>query len=298
MKKTVLLALLVSAAPIAAQAESITGGVTLSYTRHSNDFGDMTTSALDGRLAIDMDNGLHFGFDIGHSTMSQGGAPFDLNAEFYSLEAMYSFGGGFSAGVFADRLTMGIDLLPIDFTIKTNGLALGYEGNGFEMEAFVGDTSMGIPIFPPNVDITNYGITGHYTGMEKLDVGAAFLRARISDGVNSLNMDFKGVAATYMATPALMVFAGAGSLDGGLGFDFDSFGLGASYDLGANAGFASSVSIELGRVSQGGTDLDVVRVGLTIPLGKKGPVLPMNSVADSILNARHGAFNAGMTAAF
>ncbi|MCC6519054.1 MAG: hypothetical protein IT543_09420, partial [Tabrizicola sp.] len=47
-----------------------------------------------------------------------------------------------------------------------------------------------------------------------------------------------------------------------------------------------------------GTDLDAVRLGLTVPFGAKGPALPMNSVADSILNPRHGAFNAALTSAF
>ncbi len=296
MKKTALLALLISAAPIAAQADSITGGLTLSYTQHSQDSFDINTTGLDGRLAIDMDNGLRFGFDIGHSTMSQDGVPFDVNAEFYSLEASYGFGGGMRAGVFADRLTFGAGIAPIDITLSTNGLTFGYEGSGFEAEAFFGKTSLNVPL---PFDIKNYGITGHYTGMEGLDVGAAFLRATLSQGSNSVDMDFKGVAATYLATPAIMVFGGVGTLDmANSGSGIDSFGLGVSYDLGAKMGFASSVSIELGRTSQGSSDANVVRLGLTIPLGKPGPVLPMNSVADAILHPRHGAFNAGITAGF
>lgn len=297
MKTTTLLALLVSAAPIAAQAESITGGMTLSYTRHSNDFGDMRTTGLDGRLAIDMDNGLRFGFDLGRSTMSQDGSPIDLDAEFYSVEASYGFGGGMRAGLFADRLSIGAGLSPIDVTLSTNGLSFGYEGNGFEGEAFVGKTSLNVPL---PFEIKNYGVFGHYTGMDKLDVGAAFLRAHLTQGGNSTNMDFRGVAATYLATPQLMVFGGFGQLDLGLlsSAGIDSFGLGVSYDLGAKMGFSSSVSLEVGRVSQGGSDADVLRVGWTIPLGKSGPALPMNSVADAVLNPRHGAFNAGVTAGF
>lgn len=300
MKKSSLLALLISTAPVVAQAETITGALTLSYTQHSEGSSDIDTTGLDGRLAIDMDNGLRFGFDIGHSTMSPDGAPFDFNAEFYSLEASYGFGNGFRAGVFADRLSMGADvIIPFDITLKTNGLSLGYEGNGFEAEAFIGRTSISPAlIFPPSVDIDNYGISGHYTGIEGLDVGAAFLRARLTDGVNSEDMDFVGVAATYMVSDSLMVFGGAGQLDIFGSEGLDSFGLGVSYNLGAQMGFASSVSFEYGQTSMGGDDLDVIRIGLTIPLGKSGPVLPMNSVADSILNPRHGAFNAGMTAGF
>ena len=148
------------------------------------------------------------------------------------------------------------------------------------------------------MDIENLGVSGHYTGVEGLDVGATFLRSRLSNGGFSEDIDFKGAAATYMVSDSLMVFGGVGQLDLlGIG-DIDSMGLGVSYDLGAKMGFASSVSLELGRTSLNGTDLDVIRLGLTVPLGKSGPVLPMNSVADAILNPRHGAFNAGMTAGF
>lgn len=299
MKKTALLAALMASCSGATLAETITGGLTLSYTQHSQGSADIDTAGLDGRLAIDMDNGLTFGIDLGHSTMSQSGTPFDMTAEFYSIEAGYRFGGGFHAGVFADRLTMGIDLAPTDFTLKTNGVMAGYDGSGYELEAFVGKTTLSVPVFPPSVDITNYGISGHYTGMEGLDVGAAFSRARLSDGTNSESIDFAGVAATYMVNDSVMVFAGASQLDFFSSDSIDAYGLGVSYNLGAQMGFASSVSFEYGQVSMMGSDnVDVIRLGLTIPLGKSGPVLPMNSVADAVLNARHGAFNAGMTSAF
>lgn len=299
MKKTTLLALLISAAPVAVQAETVTGALTLSYTRHSQDSSEMNTTGLDGRLDVAMDSGLSFGIDLGHATMSPDGAPFDFEAEFYAFEADYAFGNGMSAGVFMDRLTMGIDGVPIDVTLKTNGLTFGYAGSGFEGEAFIGQTDISFFILPPTIDIKNYGVNGSYTGMAGLEVGAAFHRARLSDGGFSEDIDFSGVAATYLINDSLMVFGGFGQLDSAafLG-NLDSVGLGVSYDFGTKMGFASSVSLELGRVSQDGFDQDVVRLGLTVPLGKTGPVLPMNSVADAVLNPRRGAFNAGMTAGF
>lgn len=300
MKNSTLLALLISAAPVAVQAESITGGLTLSYTNHSIDSSEMNTTGLDGRLDVSMDNGLTFGIDLGHSTMSPDGAPFDLEAEYYAFDAAYSFGNGMSAGVFMDRLSMGVDIAPIDVTLKTNGLTFGYEGNGFEGEIFVGQTDISVPIFgPTDIDVENYGINGRYTGMAGLEVGAAFHRAHLTGGSESADIDFVGVAATYMINDSLMLFGGIGQLDSEVFFGkFNSLGLGASYDLSANMGVAASVSLELGRVSQDGFDQDVIRLGLTIPLGKSGPALPMNSVADAVLNPRRGAFNAGMTAGF
>lgn len=297
MKKATLLALLMSTTPVLVQAETVTGALTLSYSQHSSDFGDM--NSLDGRLAVAMDNGLSFGVDLGHSTMSQDGAPVDFEAEYYAFDASYGFGNGMSAGIFLDRLSMGVDGIPIEITLKTNGLTFGYEGNGFEGEAFYGQTDIGIPIMTTMPDIENYGINGRYTGMAGLVAGAAFHRAHLSQGGSSTDIDFAGIAATYLVNDSLMVFGGYSQLDNEvLTGDLDSFGLGVSYDLGAQMGFATSVSLEAGRVSQGGDDLDVIRLGLTVPLGKSGPVLPMNSVADAVLNPRRGAFNAGMTSGF
>ena len=292
MKKTVLLALLISTAPIAAQAESITGALTLSYTQHDSDFAELSTKGLDGRLAIDLDSGLSLGIEMGQSSSSTDGLPVDLEGEFYGLDAKYAFGNGMSAGIYMDRFSVGLGGIPIELTLKSKGVTVGYEGNGFKGEAFYGSTDI------TSVDINNFGISGSYTGMEGLEVGAAFHRADIDLGGSSGNLDFSGLAATYLATPSLMVFGGAGQLDlAGLG-DLDTLGLGVSYSIGGNSGFASSVSLEVGRTSLDGDDLDVVRLGLTIPLGKSGPVLPMNSVADSILNPRRGALIAGLTSVF
>lgn len=292
MKKTTLLALLISTAPVLAQAETITGGMTLTYTELSNDFGDMETKGLDGRVGIDMDNGFSFGIEMGQSSMSVTGVPVDLEAEFYGLNAKYGFGNGMSAGVFMDRFSVGIDGLPIELTLKTNGVTFDYEGNGFEAEVFYGTTDI------TSLDVDNYGVAGSYTGVEGLEIGAAFHRAQLSMGGDSADLDFSGVAGTYLVTPSLMVFGGTGQLDLlGLG-DLDSTGLGVSYGLGAGAGFSTSLSLEVARTALEGENLDVIRVGLTIPLGKQGPVLPMNSVADSILNPRHGALVAGLTAGF
>lgn len=292
MKNSTLLALLISAAPVAAQAEIVTGALTLSYTEHSNDFGDMTTTGLDGRMVIDMENGLTFGLDLGQSSMSVDGIPIDIESDFYGLNAKYAFGNGMNAGVYMDRFAIGLDGIPIELTLKSKGVTLGYVGNGFEAEAFYGNTDVIM------VDIDNFGVAGSYTGMEGLELGAVYHRSRLSIGGSSENLDFKGVAGTYMATPSLMVFGGFGTLDVlGMG-DLDSMGLGISYDLAGATGFASSLSLEYGQTSLDGLDLDVIRVGWTIPLGKKGAVLPMNSVADSILNPRHGALVAGLTSGF
>lgn len=297
MKKPALLALVLTVAPIALQAETVTGGLTLSYTKQDTGGPDMKTTGVDGRMKVDFENGFTFGITAGKSKTSQSGSPVELDGEFFSLEGGYRFSNGIKVGAFADRLTIGVNLLPIDLSLKTNGLSLGYEGNGYEVEAFVGDTTLSPLVLP--FDVRNVGLTASYTGTPGLEVGGAFLRAELSDGSASENIDFKGVAATYVFKDSFMVFGGIAKSDFFDTLALDTTGIGVGYDLGPATGFSSTLSLELARTDSGGSsDIDTVRIGLTVPFGKKGPMLPMNSVADSILNPRHGAFNAAITAAF
>lgn len=301
MKNTALLALALAVVPALASAEiTVTGGATLTYGKLDGAFGpnDVKEKGLDGRMKLDFGNGLLFGVQVGKIDMPVSGTPISLEGEFIALDAAYKFANGMRVGAYADRLTMGIDLSPIDLTLKTSGLSVGYEGQGFDVEAFMGNTSISPPVLP--VDIDNLGIAMSYTGQPGLEAGATWLRAELSSGGVSENIDFKGVAASYVFKDAFIVYGGMSKADFFLGgSDLDTMGLGLGYDLGATTGFSATVSLELARTDFGtGTDLDAVRLGLTVPFGAKGPALPMNSVADSILNPRHGAFNAALTSAF
>ena len=301
MKKTALLALALAVVPGLAAAEiTVTGGATLTYGKLDGAFGpgDMKEKGIDGRMKLDFGNGILFGVQVGKIDMPVSGTPVSLQGEFIALDAAYRFANGMRVGAYADRLTMGIDLSPVDLTLKTNGLSLGYDGQGFDVEAFVGKTSVSPPI--GTIDIKNKGVAVSYTGQPGLEAGAAWLRADLSSGGVSQNIDFKGVAASYVFKDAFIVYGGISKADFFIsGANFDSTGLGIGYDLGAKTGFSATVSLEVAKTDFGfGSDMDAVRLGLTVPFGAKGPALPMNSVADSILNPRHGAFNAALTSAF
>lgn len=259
----------------------------------------MKEKGLDGRMKLDFGNGILVGVQVGKIDMPVSGTPISLEGEFIALDAAYRFANGMRVGAYADRLTMGADLSPIDLTLKTNGLSVGYEGQGFDVEAFMGQTSISPPAFG-SVDIDNLGVAVSYTGQPGLEAGAAWLRADLSSGGFSQNIDFKGVAASYVFKDAFIVYGGISKADFFIsGANFDTTGLGVGYDLGAKTGFSATVSLEVANTDFGtGTDMDAVRLGLTVPFGAKGPALPMNSVADSILNPRHGAFNAALTSAF
>ena len=301
MKNKALLTLALAVVPGLASAEiTVTGGATLTYGELDGAFGpnDIKEKGLDGRMKLDFGNGILFGVQVGKIDMPVSGTPISLEGEFIALEAAYKFANGMRVGAYADRLTMGADLSPIALTLKTSGLSVGYEGQGFDVEAFMGQTSISPAIGP--IDIDNLGVAVSYTGQPGLEAGATWLRADLSSGGTSQNIDFKGVAASYVFKDAFIVYGGISKADFFIsGANFDTTGLGIGYDLGAKTGFSATVSLEVANTDFGtGTDLDAVRLGLTVPFGAKGPALPMNSVADSILNPRHGAFNAALTSAF
>lgn len=306
MKTNLCLVLAVLAVPGAVSAQTITGGLTLSYgTTDGGDFSeDMTQRGLDGRMNVDFGNGFTFGVQVGKIDMDVDGGLGGLGGEFIALDGGYRFAGGFKVGAFAEQLAFAPDGSPIDLTLKTNGITAGYENAGLEVEAFMGQTSLSPALF--GFDVENKGLTVGYTAVPGLKLGAAYLKADLSQSGSEAEIDFRGLAASYAATDAIIVFGGISQSDissGGVdGLGFDSMGLGIGYDLGAMTGVSSTVSLELARTELSSfgssTNLDTVRLGVTFPLGAKGPALPMNSVADSILNPRHGAFNAALTSAF
>jgi hypothetical protein len=293
MTRGFFIALALSAAPAALHAQTITGGLTLSFTQQSSEGEDIDTKGLDGRMLTEFGNGFTLGVEVGASKMSQGGSIFDVDGEFIGLDGGYRFANGIKAGVFVDRLTLGVDI--IDVTLKTNGVSLGYENNGIDVEAFVGNSSLSLPL-PFEVD--NYGVTATYSGVAGLELGGAFLRAEISTGGFSEDIDFKGLAASYVLQDSFILFGGLSRTSLAGLTDIDTTGIGVGYDLSSVAGFASTVSLEAAQTDLGPINVDTLRLGLTLPMGKKGPMVPLNSVADSVLNPRNGALNAALTSAF
>lgn len=227
-------------------------------------------------METDFGNGFTFGLEVGASRMSADGAAMDIEGEFVAIGAGYRFANGMKAGLFADRLTFSFGA-PIDITLKTNGLSLGHEGSGFDVEAFVADTSTSIP---PGFEIGNKGIIAKDNGVAGLELGAAYLRAELSSGGASQDTDFKGIATTYVVNDSHILFGGVAKTDHFGLADIDTTGIGVGYDLGAMTGFSATVSLDAAQTDLATTDIDRARLGVTFPLGRKGPMLPLNSVAE------------------
>ena len=289
-----LLALILSTAlPSIASAQDVTysGGVTIGW----GDQDMSRASDINGRLDFDLGNGLSFGADVGYVKLGFDNTPVGIKADFIGVRGAYKLQNGLSFGTFAEKLTTGMSLVPVDLSLTTYGLTVGYESEGLEIGTFIGQTGAS-PDILFGTNAKNYGLTVKYTAVPKLDVGATFVRAKIDNA----SIDFAGVAAAYDFNDTFTLFGGIsnGSVDM-LDLNVTTFGLGVGYKLPEFAGVNSTVSIELARTKlRNAGDLDTIRLGLSIPLGTKASKVPHNSVADAILNPRHGAFNAILTSAF
>lgn len=300
MKRIITLLLVTISTPALVAAQDISGGVTLGFGQHDVAGQDLSTASLDGRAKFAFSNGLTLGVSAGYLDVGIDGVPVDLTADFVGLDLGYRFSNGASVGGYVEQLNASISGLPVDLALKSIGAEVGYTMSGLELGAHLGRSSTSPDI---GVDIDNIGIKAKYTPMANLDIAGAFLRANLSSGGTDVDIDMIGLAATYDVNEQIAIFGGLNRTSVDLiDADFTTMGLGVGYNLSAMTGMASVVSVELARtevdIGGGSEDLDTVRLGLTFPLGEKGTEAPLNSVADSIFNPRHGAVNAALNSAF
>jgi hypothetical protein len=309
MNRCIVLFLSTISVPSLAAAQDITmsGGLTLGFGTHDVSEIDqgLQTTSLDGRIDVDFGNGFSMGVDVGYLDLAIDEVPIDLSAQFIGLEGGYALANGLSFGAYFEDLTASADILPIDLSLESYGLTAGYRMEGFEFGAFFGQSSTSPDLgLLAGIEIDSFGLTARYTGVERLTLGGAFLRDTLQSGGDSADIDFLGVAADYAINEQFSVFGGLSKTSVDLlDVDVSTVGLGVGYNLPELSGVNSTLSLELARssLSAGGSDvgdLDTIRLGLTIPLGGKGNAVPLNSVADSILNPRHGALNTALTGAF
>ncbi|WP_374642039.1 porin [Tabrizicola sp.] len=302
MKSSLALLLVTISAPSLAVAQDMSGGVTLGFGQHSVDEidQDLSTASLDGRVDFAFANGMTFGVSAGYLDLGIDDTPIDMNANFVQLNLGYRLSNGLSFGAYAEQLNGSISGSPIDIALKSIGAEVGYATGDWDLGLSLGRTSTSPDM---GVDIDNLGLTVKYAAMPNLDIGGAFLRANLSSGPMDADIDMIGLAAAWDINDQFSLFGGVSrTSQDEMDLDVTTMGLGVGYDLSQMTGMASVVSLELARtdleMGPGSADLDTVRIGLTLPLGGKGTEAPLNSVADSIFNPRHGAVNAALTGAF
>lgn len=297
--------LIATAVPAVVSAQDFSGAVTLGYghTDVSDISENISTASLDGRFGFDAGNGFRFGVDFSTTRIEIDGISEGVSANTIGAYGSYEFSGGVRVGAYAERAGLNIDGLPIDLSATSYGLMAGYSIADAQVGGFVGTTTTD-PSLPSGVDIRDFGLSVKYSAAPALTFGASAMRSRISDSVTDVDVDFLGVAGAYTFADAWTVFGGVSRASLDLAdLDLTTIGLGASYNLSPALGFASVVSLELARsdasIGGGGSgQLDTVRLGWSFPLGGDTFTVPMNSVADSIMNPRHSAVTSTVLAAF
>jgi predicted porin len=299
MKRALALCLLTISAPSLAVAQDMSGAVTLGFGDHEVSDQGLSTASLDGRVDMTFANGMTFGVDAGYLDLGIDGSPSNIIGTFFGLDVGYKMASGLSFGFYAEQLTADAGL-GIDLSLKSIGAEVGFQSGDLEFGAFLGRTSVSPDI--AGIEADTIGLSTKYAAMPNLTLGGTFQRASISVGGGEADVDLVGLAGAYDINDQFSAFGGISrtSIDE-LDADITSMGLGLGYNLDFG-GVGSTVSLELARTDLsalgGGTDLDTVRLGITLPLGGAGTEAPLNSVADSIFNPRHGAVNAALTGAF
>lgn len=297
-------ALVAAALPGGVLAQQFSGAVTLGYG--ASDVSDVSEGldslTLDGRATFDAGNGLTFGVDVTAGRISLDGVSENIDASAIGVDAAYRLDNGLSLGAYVERAELDVTGLG-DVAATSYGVEAGYAVGQAAFAAFVGRTTTD-PELPGDIDVTDLGVTASYAVSDRLSLGAAVVNTEISGQGDSVDLRFVGVAGTYGLTDRISVFGGlANTSISGADADVRTLGLGLSYDMSQVFRFGSAMSVELARTrgsigGLGSAEIDTIRIGLTIPLGGGDADVPLNSVADSILNPRHNALSQTVLAAF
>lgn len=302
-------ALIISAAiasvlPSLSCAQEFSGAITLGYSASdlSDTATDVDTMTFDGRFGLEADNGLHFGADISGLKADIDGVSEDVNETLAGIYGGIRFGNGAAGGLYVETAELDIDGLG-DVSLDSYGLMAGYEAEGARVSGFYGISETD-PDLPAGMDIADFGASFSYTGSEGYTIGASAQRTELSaDGMPDIDIDFAGIAGSYAVSPGWTLFGGLSDASIDLiDTDLTTVGFGVSYDLSTVTRANASLSLELARseleVAGVQGDADTVRLGLSIPLGGRGFTVPMNSVADAVLNPRHNALTSADLSTF
>ncbi|MCV2868070.1 porin [Defluviimonas sp. WL0002] len=299
---TSVTAALIAALPGVALAQDISGAFTLGYADSdiSDVNADLNTTTIDGRVEVGFANGLTFGARYDRVDTSIDGVPFDITGDAIGLDLGYGFGNGFGVGAYWEDAEIGIDDTPLSISARSYGVSASYETHGLEVGGFYGRKSTDPDL---GLDFKDYGLTMGYEANDQLSIGGNIMRTRISAGGESVDLDMVGLAGSYSINDQWTAFGGVSRTSVDLAdLDITTFGLGVSYDLSAMSSFGGIASLELARTNLdlGGSDgsIDSVRIGFTIPFGAKANKVPLNSVADSVMNPTHAVLSSTVLSAF
>lgn len=298
----IILGAVVTALPVAAMAQDVTGGATLGFGSISgpDGFPDVTTRALDGAIGLDYDNGLRLGASASSVRADLSGIEEDISANVFGLTAGASFSNFWNAGVYYEYGKIGIVSL-LEASIDSYGLFLGYDSDLMGFEVFAGTTDSYL-LSGTGVDWADVGASASFKMGANSKIGGHVVRSRLSGGGDEVDLTTMGLGGSYGFGNGLVGYAGVthGQIDDLVG-DLTTVGLGVGYDLSDTANFPAMLSFEVARsrLDDGvdNVDLDTIRFGVTLPLGG-GKAVPMNSVAANAMSPNRTALSTAIVGAF
>lgn len=290
-----LLACVLLAAPSAGLAQDFAGAATLGYgySNVPNGLPNVNTYSLDGAGTLGFQNGFSLDVDgsIHHANPSRGN-----NAGVFDVGGVlnYRFGVGPVIGAYLEYASLDSNgLLGRDINATSYGLTGGYEGQLFQAKLFYGGTDAS-NIAGANSDWTDYGLNVAYTPTLNTTVAGHWMRSDIDSPLIETDATSFGIGAGHDFGNGFSGFGGITRLNfDAVNIDATSYGLGLGYDLNQITGVPAQVSLELARTMVDpvgrNTDVDTIRLGVTIPLGQRSGSAPLNSAASNAMSPRHNA---------
>lgn len=292
MKKIAAVLMATALMPAVVMAETASGALTLGYESGKAAGARAHAFTFDGIVGVNLGNNLTLNARANLLRGKINGMPGRLEARLLGLGLGYALGNGGWVGASLENGGVGITGIVGTLDYTQLGIEGGFAAGGADVTGFYANSR----------EVESIGFSAKFSQNARYQIGGGAIHSSIDTGAGKQGANYLGVAGVMNVANSLSVFGGvAHTTVNGTGAHLTSFGLGASYGLGESLG-GSSVSLELGRTNvDDGTSrghMNVVRVGLTIPLGRGSAAVPQNSVAGAVLNPTKNAISQTVLSAF
>lgn len=295
--RNTLLACTLLAVPSAGLAQDFVGTTTLGYgySSVSGSRPDVNAYSLDGAGTFDFRNGFSLDVDgsYKHANTKHGSnaGVFDAGGELN-----YRFLAGPVVGAYLEYAHLDSNgLLGRNMNATSYGVTGGMENDLLQAKLFFGGTDAS-SIRRSSSNWTDYGVNVAYTPTLSTTIAGHWMRSNIKTANEKSNVTSAGIGAEHDFGAGFVGFGGINHMNfAALDIKATSYGFGLGYDLAQVARVPAQLSLELARTKVdpigASTDVDTIRLGVTIPLGAPNSGAPLNSNANSAMSPRHNGLS-------
>ncbi|MDT8327615.1 MAG: hypothetical protein RQ750_09580 [Roseovarius sp.] len=305
IKTHLILGAIFASMPLALSAQDAGGAFTLGYgaSSVSGPGGNLSTLSLDGVGNIALNNNMNIGLYGSFRNVDENNTSDDLSASDFGLALNYQFFNGVVLGGYLDYANLDFGSFSRDLDATSYGGTLGYVTDTFGAEAFLGGTETS-PDLAAGVDWVDYGLNLRYVISPQARIGGHIMRSDISvPNATDVEIDSYGIGGDYGFGNGWSGFAGLSYVElDAANLDATTFGVGVGYDLKQISQLPAALSLELSHTDLNqpgaGTNVDTIRLSVTLPLGNRQNANPLNSVSRSAMSPRHNAVSTLLDSAF